>query len=423
MNSSSPEFVPENELERAFAQASCWSADRVWRRAAASHSAGQWGLGSAFLMRLANTYVFADDAGRLLEVMISICDHMHLLEPAQKKSLCRISLSFVEMLFDADKGMQDARVAIILTAMIRLTAGMKNRDLAYVDMLGYLRRIYGVNLKPEDFDMTLLSLSQALPDYLDRTIPDSGVPERPKGATVLGRQSKWHAVIISKPRQKFLSIIRRERFTDPARFVGLLLAFSLERFQQYGISDDFREMDELLDFYHECEKRSAQPVGEMLWLAMETELREVPNFVSRLAVVSLEKASDVYLLHRFLVHLQRLSFLSPGLLRGEELAKSACESLVLFQSETSEEDQNLVTDENKKPNEGMDLPQIDAQIVDRNWTAASELTRQMLELANVSPEDKFRLSIRSARIRIGESDTYRCAFILDKLFSDLQMRT
>jgi hypothetical protein len=412
MSLTSPEFVPENELERAYAQSHRWTAYRVWRRASSNLAAGRYSAGAGFLMRLASIYTFSYDSGRLNESMMSICDHEHLLKPVEKKSICRICLQIVNALFLTGNDAEESRVAIFVFAMFKLTGSLKVRDFVFIEMLGYLRSLKVENLKPEDIQKTIDALSHKRPSYV------RGAPGNP----LFARVAKAEETSPEKPRRHFRIIpadVRQNRFENSSKFVAMLAAAALEKCQQNTKPEGLPELLELVRFYEECSGETARYVGEMMWLLMETELCHDSDFLTRLAVLSVMKASDTYSIERFLVHIERLSSLLPDSAPIKDLEK-LIHALLVGKGESFDKDIFRVVIAGEKAKFPMNMKQVDAQIASGNWQFAFDLTAQLLQVKDISREDTFRLLVRSARIRIGQLDTLGGTLILYKLFFGLR---
>jgi hypothetical protein len=98
----------------------------------------------------------------------------------------------------------------------------------------------------------------------------------------------------------------------PEEFISILSALALDHLSFGGAERASLVLQEMLFFYSDCYSDSARRVGEMLWLLMETDIRNDSSFVLKLIELSELKAFDQHLMRRCDLHINRLANLMRG---------------------------------------------------------------------------------------------------------------
>ncbi len=101
-------------MERAYAQARHWPADRSWRRAYVQMSAGQVAPGVGMYLCLLDHYARRDGIRELFETCDWLLARMETLKPAERLSMCRIVCHMVRSLKEDEFDVREARLKLIL---------------------------------------------------------------------------------------------------------------------------------------------------------------------------------------------------------------------------------------------------------------------------------------------------------------------
>lgn len=98
----------------------------------------------------------------------------------------------------------------------------------------------------------------------------------------------------------------RESWQEVDEFISMLATVALD-YQRHG--DDANAelvMNEAIAYYRDSDSEVARRIGEMLWLLMETDLREYRSFRENLIAATIAGAFDQHLKLRLFAHLKRL---------------------------------------------------------------------------------------------------------------------
>jgi hypothetical protein len=105
-----------------------------------------------------------------------------------------------------------------------------------------------------------------------------------------------------------------ETWEEPDEFISMLSVIALDNWYHNKPAHAERVINEALAYYMDCSSETARRVGEMLWLLMETDLRNIGSFREKLIELSIKKAFDRHLHRRLFAHIKRL----VALLRTKE---------------------------------------------------------------------------------------------------------
>lgn len=113
----------------------------------------------------------------------------------------------------------------------------------------------------------------------------------------------------------------RESWQEVDEFISMLATVALD-YQCHG--DDAKAelvMNEAIAYYRDSDSEVARRIGEMLWLLMETDLREYRSFRENLIAATIAGAFDQHLKLRLFAHLKRLL----GMIQKKEAASELLE--------------------------------------------------------------------------------------------------
>lgn len=108
------DFVPTTSMERAYAQARKWPADRAWRRAYVEMEEGQFCAGIGMYLCLLDHYARRDGVRELFDTCEWLLNKTVELKPEERLSVCRIVCHVVKSLKEDEFDLNEARLKLIL---------------------------------------------------------------------------------------------------------------------------------------------------------------------------------------------------------------------------------------------------------------------------------------------------------------------
>ncbi len=176
-------------MERAYAQARHWPADRAWRRAYLQVSEGRVSSGMGMYLCLLDYYARRDGIRELFETCEWILTRMEDLNAADKLSMCRIVCHIVKSLKDDEFDVHEARLKLILRlplAVILDAVAEQRLSCALTGLLEFSRVFEeSVTLKQcSDFEGDFLGVALAI----DRAIRAGHVRDKVKASETKTRE-------------------------------------------------------------------------------------------------------------------------------------------------------------------------------------------------------------------------------------------
>lgn len=183
------DFVPSTTMERAYAQARHWPADRAWRRAYVQMSAGQVSPGVGMYLCLLDHYARRDGIRELFETCEWLLARMEALKPAERLSMCRIVCHMIRSLKEDEFDVREARLKLILRiplAVIMDAVAEQRLSCALTGLLEFSRVFEeSVTLKQcSEFEGDFMGVALAI----DRAIRAGNVRDKVKASETKTRE-------------------------------------------------------------------------------------------------------------------------------------------------------------------------------------------------------------------------------------------
>jgi len=146
------DFIPETDLERAFAQASGWEVDRLWKEADRSGDKKDWNrfYGQAFCL----VYFCAAEGKtqHLNTTTMAMVDSLDLLTSSQQLNSFKVCSYVINRLLDQNLRLECIEITLLLRILFALLRkpGWNNTEL--VVMATALTTIFGRILQPHEVD-------------------------------------------------------------------------------------------------------------------------------------------------------------------------------------------------------------------------------------------------------------------------------
>jgi len=137
-----PDFVPETELERVFAQSCDWDTFRLWQRACLAAKREQWSIAAALTAGLVLDYGKRHDQANALWSIQSLDSVFDRLNAEQQHSLFRVCQSILQRLREGEVDDDDHTLKQIRRLMCRVFFRGKVRGVRHLEEQRVLDRLF-----------------------------------------------------------------------------------------------------------------------------------------------------------------------------------------------------------------------------------------------------------------------------------------
>jgi len=146
------DFTPATDLERAFAQATGWEIDKLWKEADRNGDREEW---SRFLGQsscLAYQCAVAGRRAHLNTIITAMLSCIDRLTGAERHSLFRVFACVVYELREQGVTLESVEMRLVLRVPCAVLRNTERRSIAFLNMLSRLTTILGRHLETDDLD-------------------------------------------------------------------------------------------------------------------------------------------------------------------------------------------------------------------------------------------------------------------------------
>lgn len=181
-------FIPNTDLERAFAQTAAWEIDKLWREADRNGNRGDWSKFFGQSCRLAYQHAVLRNDRHLNTITSAMVSNLPHLDDSQRNSLLKVCEHTIRALKDLDLVVESIQIRLLLRVMCATLNLTQHDSIDYIFMRRKLAEILDRQLEKNEVQQLIVLCEKAAEST--RRLPLSQLELERKEAFLSQFQSK-----------------------------------------------------------------------------------------------------------------------------------------------------------------------------------------------------------------------------------------